>query len=214
MKTQLEFPVTLKDAIQYFAHDDLALQFMANVRWPDGKVKCTKCGSANVHFLANQKRWKCRDCRTQFSVKVGTVFEESPLGLDKWLPAFWMAVNSKNGISSCEVARALGVTQKTAWFMLHRIRLALRQGTTEKLTGEVEVDETYVGGIAHKMNQKQYRRRVRGSGPVGKAVVMGLLERKGRVIAQAIANPKVTWQLQKLLQSPSSFSLRQFPSAT
>ena len=164
---------------------------MANVRWPDGKAKCTKCNSSNVHFLATQKRWKCRDCKKQFSVKVGTVFEESPIGLDKWLPGFWMAVNSKNGISSCEVARALGVTQKTAWFMLHRIRLALRQGTIEKLYGEVEVDETFVGGAKGKMNSNQRRRAPRGSGVVGKAVVMGLLERKGRVVAMAIANHTV-----------------------
>lgn len=190
MKAQPEFPETLKDAIQFFADDDRALQFMASVRWPDGKPVCPRCGSSNAHFLANQKRWKCRACKRQFSVKVGTVFEESPLGLDKWLPAFWMAVNSKNGISSCEVGRALGVTQKTAWFMLHRIRLSLRQGTIEKLSGEIEVDETFVGGKYKSMNNRQRRKSPDVSGPGGKAVVMGLLERKGRVIATAVAGTR------------------------
>jgi transposase-like protein len=122
-------------------------------------------------------------------VKIGTIFEESPLGLDKWLPAFWMICNDKNGISSCELARTLGVTQKTAWFMLHRIRLALKDSSVGRLSGEVEVDETYVGGSKHKMNSGQRRRAPRGSGMVGKAVVMGLLERKGRVVAMAVPNP-------------------------
>src|ERR1700722_16972971 len=108
MKEKPEFPETLTDAIKYFAAGENALQFMAVIRWPDGKAKCPKCHSSNAAFLANQKRWKCRDCKVQFSVKVGTVFEESPLGLDKWLPAFWMLVNAKNGISSCELSRALG----------------------------------------------------------------------------------------------------------
>jgi transposase-like protein len=190
MKAQPEFPETLKDAIQFFAAPDNSLNFMAAIRWPDGKASCPSCNSTNAVFLSTRRVWQCRDCKRQFSAKMGTIFEESPLGLEKWLPAFWMICNAKNGISSCELARALGVTQKTAWFMLHRIRMALRDNTVGKLSGEVEVDETYVGGSAHKMNKKQRHRRPDGSGVVGKAVVMGLLERKGRVVAMAIANPR------------------------
>ena len=136
------------------------------------------------------RRWLCKGCRGQFSVKNGTIFEESPLGLDKWLPAVWMIINAKNGISSYELGRALGVTQKTAWFMLHRIRMALQEGSLRKLSGEVEVDETYVGGNQEKMNKKQLRRTTRGRGSVGKAIVMGLLERDGRVIARSVPNPR------------------------
>jgi len=190
MKDTPEFPETLKDAIQYFADPDNALNFMTAIRWPDGKVTCPCCGSADTVFMPERRLWRCRSCQKQSSVKIGTIFEESPLGLDKWLPAFWMICNAKNGISSCELARALGVTQKTAWFMLHRIRLALRNESVGKLSGEVEVDETYVGGAAHKMNKKQRRNRPVGQYGINKAVVMGLLERKGRVIALAVANPR------------------------
>jgi transposase-like protein len=169
---------------------DTSIKFMAAIRWPDGKVSCPKCNSSNAHYMDSCQRWKCRDCKCQFSVKVGTVFTESPIGLDKWLPAFWMLVNAKNGISSCEIARALGVTQKTAWFMLHRLRLSLQNKSIEKLSGEVEIDETYIGGNATKMNTKQRRNRARGSGVVGKAIVMGILERKGRVIAKAVPSSR------------------------
>jgi transposase-like protein len=186
MKDKPEFPETLTEAVKYFADMDTSIKFMAAIRWPDGKVACPKCHSSNAHYMETVQRWKCRDCKLQFSVKVGTVFEDSPIGLDRWLPCFWMLVNAKNGISSCEVARALGVTQKTAWFMLHRLRLSLQNKSIEKLTGEVEVDETYVGGSQEKMNKKQLRRTKRGRGGVGKAIVMGILERKGRVIAKSV----------------------------
>lgn len=186
MKAKPEFPETLTSAITYFADPDRALQFMSNVQWPDGKVACPRCGSSSVLFMASVRRWNCRGCKKQFSVKVGTIFEESPLGLNKWLPAVWMIINAKNGISSCELARALGVTQKTAWFMLHRIRLALQNGSLDKLSGEVEVDETYIGGTSAKMNADQRKKRHPGRGVGGKAIVMGLLERKGRVIAKAV----------------------------
>src|SRR5271170_67249 len=148
MKAKPEFPETLTDAIKYFADDGRALEFMKAIRWPDGKVCCPKCNSSNAGFLASRRVWQCRDCKKQFTVKLGTIFEESPLGLDKWLPAMWMILNAKNGISSCELGRALGVTQKTAWFMLHRIRLAMKDESTDKLSGEVEVDESYLGGLA------------------------------------------------------------------
>jgi len=176
-----EFPETLAEAIKYFANPDAALNFMVSIRWQDGKAICPCCKSSNAAFLATRHLWKCRDCKKQFSVKIGTIFEDSPLGLDKWLPAFWMIVNAKNGISSCEVSRALGVTQKTAWFMLHRIRLAMQNNSMEKLSGEVEADETYIGGKVRRMNTAQRNKHGRGTGWTGKEIVMGLLERGGKV---------------------------------
>src|SRR5688572_14466810 len=181
MTNEIAFPETLMEAIKYFSDTDTALNFVASIRWPDGKAICPCCKTGNVAFLATRKLWKCRDCKKQFSVKVGTIFEDSPLGLDKWLPAFWMIVNAKNGISSCELGRALGVTQKTAWFMLHRIRLAMQNGNMDKLSGEVEADETYIGGKARSMNFKQRSKRVHGTGGSGKEIVMGILERGGKI---------------------------------
>src|SRR5437660_5542049 len=146
-------PTTLREAITYFADPDRAHAFVSNLRFPNG-LACPRqgCGSANVGTIATRRMIQCRDCKKQSSVKVGTIFEDSPLGLDKWLPAMWMLVNAKNGISSCELARALGVTQKTAWFMLHRIRLAIQDGTICKFAGNVEVDETFIGGKARNMH--------------------------------------------------------------
>src|SRR5437867_3198864 len=141
MKDKNGFPETLIEAIKYFADADNALNFMSAIRWPDGKATCPCCKSVDTGFLSTRRIWKCRDCAKQFSVKVGTIFEDSALGFDKWLPAFWMIVNAKNGISSCELSRALGVTQKTAWFMLHRIRLAVQDGSICGFAGNVEVDE-------------------------------------------------------------------------
>src|SRR4030067_778986 len=156
-------PKTLIDAIRYFADPDVCLNFMVLLRWPNGVV-CPTCGSTAVAFLENQGRWQCNNKhpRRQFSVKVGTIFEDSPIGLDKWLPALWMLVNCKNGISSYEIARALGVTQKTAWFMLHRIRLAMQTGTFRRLSGEVEVDETFIGGKSRFMHKAVRQRTVSG----------------------------------------------------
>jgi len=176
-------PETLVEAIRYFADPDVCLSFLVSLRWPDGRVACPYCGSREVTFLSAYRRWKCRTKhpRQQFSVKVGTIFEDSPIGLDKWLPAVWMLVNDKNGISSYEVARALGVTQKTAWFMLHRIRLAMqRGGGIVKLRGEVEVDETFIGGSARFMHKSKRAAKIGdATGMVGKTAVMGLLERHG-----------------------------------
>jgi transposase-like protein len=190
MKDAIEFPETLAEAIKYFADADRALQFVASIRWQDGKAVCPCCKSSNVSFLATRRLWKCRDCKKQFSAKAGTIFEDSALGFDKWLPAFWMIVNAKNGISSCELSRALGVTQKTAWFMLHRIRLAMQSGSIDKLSGEVEADETYIGGLSRNMNNERKSKRGRGTGGVGKAIVMGLLERKGKVRLKHVANAR------------------------
>jgi len=179
MKTKKEvgFPQTLHDAIKYFADEDRALEFMVGIRWPDGVVKCPKCGSQNVSFLSTRRIWKCKEAheKQQFSVKVGTVLEDSPIKLDKWLSAFWLIANAKNGISSYELHRSIGVTQKTAWFMLHRIRLAMQDGSIEKLKGTVEADETYIGGL--RANMHKDKRHVTGGGPWGMTPVMGLLER-------------------------------------
>lgn len=154
-------PSTLLEAVRYFADPDLALAFMVTLRWPDGEVACPTCGSKAVIFLKTRRIWKCGGdhARKQFSVKVGTIMEDSPIALDKWLSAMWLLANCKNGISSYEVARNLDITQKSAWFLLQRIRLAMNAGTLVKLGGPgggaVEVDETFIGGAARKMNNKQ-----------------------------------------------------------
>jgi transposase-like protein len=143
----MKYPETLIEAIRYFANPDVCIAHVAALRWPNGVV-CPTCGRTDVSYLATQQRWQCksRHAHRQFSVKLGTIFEDSPLGLDKWLPAVWMIVNAKNGVSSYEIARALGVTQKTAWFMDHRIRAAMEYGTLNKLDDPVEEDETYIAG--------------------------------------------------------------------
>jgi transposase-like protein len=174
-----EEPRTLLEAIRYFADKDKALAFVARLRWPQGPV-CPECAAKDIAFLATRRLWKCRACKKQFSVKVGTIFEDSPLGLDKWLPALWLLANCKNDISSYELARDLGVTQKTAWFMLHRIRLAMQSESFGQMEGEVEVDETYIGGSARFIHKSKKDRVIKGqTGMVGKAAVMGLLERHG-----------------------------------
>ena len=179
-KKKDETPLTLLEAIRYFADEDVALAFVANLRWPDGEQECPKCGSVAKHyFIKTTKRWKCRDCRKPFSIKVGTIFEDSPIKLSQWLPAVWMLCNCKNGMSSHELARALGVTQKTAWFMLQRIRLAMQSGSFEKMDGEVEVDEMFIGGRARFMHRHKRERVIKGRGHVGKVAIMGLLERHG-----------------------------------
>ena len=174
-------PETLLDAVRYFADPDVCLSFMVAVRWPDGTVTCPLCGSRKVTFLSNQRRWKCQTNhpRRQFSVKVGTIFEDSPLGLEKWLPAVWMITNDKNGISSYEVARALGITQKSAWFMMHRVRIAMQSGSFMKLSSHVEADETFIGGKARFMHRDKRAAKIKGTGGMGKTAVMGLLERHG-----------------------------------
>jgi transposase-like protein len=161
---------------------------MAMLRWPDG-VACPICEGTAVSYLSTRRLWKCKACKKQFSVKVGTVMEDSPIGLDKWLCAIWLIANAKNGISSCEIHRALGVTQKSAWFLLHRIRLAMQNGTFEKFTGQVEVDETYIGGLARNMHRDK-RGKLGGTGGSGKVAVMGLLERNGKVRAKVLGDTK------------------------
>jgi len=184
MSDSLTFPETLAEAVRYFADPDKAFAFMTSLRWPDGKVCCPVCSCERTSFLKTRKVWKCSECKKQFSAKVGTIFEDSALGYDKWFPAFWMIVNAKNGISSCELARAIGVTQKSAWHMLHRIRLALQDGSIVKMSGHVEADETFIGARARSMNAKQKAKRQKvhgkGTGPVAMTAVQGLLERSTR----------------------------------
>ena len=173
-------PKTLLEAIRYFSDPEVCLDFMVQLRWPNG-VACPTCGSEEVRFISTRSLWQCRSKhpKRQFSVKVGTIFEGSPIGLDKWLSAIWMIANAKNGVSSYEIHRAIGVTQKTAWFMMHRIRLAMQADSFDKMGGEVEVDETFIGGKARFMHASKREERIHGRGAVGKAAVLGLLERHG-----------------------------------
>lgn len=184
-------PQTLLEAIRHFSDLDVATEYVASLRWPDGPV-CPACGLVDEkhYYLKTRRVWKCRSCKKQFSVKVGTIFEDSPLGLDKWLPAVWLIANCKNGISSYELARDLGIQQKSAWFMLHRIRLAMQTGTFEKLNGQVEADETYIGGKARNMHKSKREEKIAGRGVSGKVAVLGLLERHGKIRAKVVPNTK------------------------
>src|ERR1035438_5014756 len=160
----MDAPKTLQEAIKHFSTYDNCKAFMAALRWPDAKVTCPQCGSNHVTYLENARLWKCysKHERPKFSLKTGTVFEDSPLSLCKWLPVMWLVTNCKNGVFSWEIHRAIGVTQKTAWFMLQRARLAMQNGSTVKLGGEggeVEVDETYIGGKARNMHESTKKRR-------------------------------------------------------
>src|ERR1019366_1285769 len=174
-------PTTLLEAVTHFASYENCHEFMMNLRWPDGKVHCPRCGSDDVSYLPNARVFKSyqKHDRQKFSLKVGTIFEDSPLGLEKWLPVMWLLVNAKNGISSWEIHRAMGVTQKTAWVMLQRCRLAMQDELTGgSLGGEVEVDETYIGGKARNMHKERKARvQKEGRNTGGKSIVMGMLER-------------------------------------
>ena len=184
-------PRTLQEAILFFSDPDNCLNYLVKRRWPDGIVTCPVCGNPKVSFLANQRRWQCsmKHPKRQFSVKVGTIFEDSPLGLDKWLPAVWFVTNCKNGVSSYEIHCDLGVTQKTAWFMLHRIRLAMQDDDGEQLSGEIEADETFIGGKVKNMHRRS-RRKIKATNGEnwGKTVVLGLLQREGKVRAAVAPN--------------------------
>jgi transposase-like protein len=183
---------TLQDAIIHFADFENCKAVMMKLRWPNGVVKCPHCGSEKVTYLAKNRVWKCYTghFKPKFSLKTGTIFEDSPLGLDKWLPALWLVVNCKNGISSCELARDLGVTQKTAWFMAHRLRYSLNDGGFGLLSGECEADETFIGGKARNMHIEKRKRRITGTGTKDKTAVMGILERGGKVRTSVVPNRK------------------------
>lgn len=176
---ETRLPSNLVEAIRYFADQDLCVQFVASLRWPDGPV-CPTCGGTEHSYLTTRRVWKCKnkDCRRQFSVKVGSIFEDSAIPLDKWLVAIWLIANSKNGISSHELHRAIGITQKSAWFVLHRVRLAMRTGSWLRQDGEVEADETHIGGSASNMHESVKRDKKRSNtNKVAKTVVAGTLQR-------------------------------------
>src|SRR6185312_6508805 len=149
------FPQTLMEAVTYFADPNRCHEYMKSIKWPDGRISCPQCGGLEVGEIKSRRMFQCKakGCRKQFSVKVGTIFEDSPLPLQKWFVAVWSITNAKNGISSCELGRAIGVTQKSAWFMLHRIRLAMKTGTFARIKGEIEADETFVGGLSKNMHK-------------------------------------------------------------
>jgi len=178
-------PKTLVEAIRYFADLDVATAFVADLRWPDGP-ECPDCGGKEHSYLTTRHLWKCKACKRQFSVKVGTIFEDSPIPLDKWLTSIWLIANAKNGISSHELGRSIGLTQKSAWFVLHRIRLAMQTGTFRKLSGEVEVDETFIGGAARNMHAARRKRAITGTGGKDKTAVVGSLERDGEIRASVV----------------------------
>lgn len=186
MAPEQGLPRTLVEAIRYFSDPEKAFEFVKSLRWPDGQVTCPRCRYDGQHsFLKTRRIWKCGNCKRQFSAKVGTIFEDSPLGWDKWLPAIWLLANSKNSVSSYELGRAIGVCQKSAWFMFHRIRKAMESRSFVKLSGTVEVDETFIGGLAKNMHASR-RKYLTGGGGVDKAAVQGVIQRGGRVRAEVV----------------------------
>ncbi len=188
-------PKSLQEAIVYFSNPDNCIDYLAIRRWPDARVLCPTCGSDKVKFHAERRIWQCSShhSKRQFSIKVGTVMEDSAIGLDKWLTAAWLITNCKNGISSYEIARDVKVTQKSAWFMLHRIRLAMQDETLgSKFSGEVEADETFIGGKARNMHKNVKARRITGQGrnTDDKIMVMGILERGGKIRTKILSDRK------------------------
>jgi transposase-like protein len=206
----MESPRTLQEAILHFADYENCKQFMMQLRWPDGTVRCPHCGSDHVTYLEKARVWKCyeKHSLSRFSLKTGTIFEDSPIGLDRWLTAVWLIVNCKNGVSSYEVHRDLGITQKSAWFMDHRIRFALHQGSFENmLSGHVEADETFIGGKARNMHAAKKARKITGTGGKDKTAVMGILERGGKVRTSVINNRKkkaIQGEVRKHVQAGSA----------
>lgn len=196
----METPKTLQQAVIHFSKVENCNEFMIAMRWPDGQVRCPTCGAEKVSYLEKAKLFKCyeKHPRQKFSLKVGTIFEDSPLGLDKWLVAIWLIASAKNGISSYELSRGIGITQKSAWHVLHRIRLAMQNGSINKLSGHVEVDETWIGGKARNMHRGTLAKRVAQFATprtgrnqnIGKVAVMGLLERNGEVRTMVVPNNK------------------------
>jgi len=184
-------PTSLQEAIIYFSDPNNCREYLVKRRWPNG-VTCPRCGGKDVLLLAKYNRWHCRTKHDapQFTLKTGSIMEDSPLGLDKWLTAMWQIVNCKNGISSYEVHRALNITQKSAWFLDHRIRLALTMGTFNKLSGQIEADETSIGGKARYMHKDHRERKITATGGKDKAAVLGILERGGKVITKVVTNTR------------------------
>ena len=177
MGNAVKAPATLMEALQYFSDPLTCVQFFAALRWENGEAQCPRCRSKHTSFLSTRLMWKCLDCEKQFSIKVGTIFEDSAISLDKWLCAMFLIANCKNGVSSYEIARDVKVTQKSAWFMLQRIRHAMHTGTFYKLSGQIEADETYIGGKARNMHAWKRAEKITSTGGKDKTAVMGILER-------------------------------------
>jgi len=194
-------PSGLMTAIRYYSDPLVCVKEVASVKWPKGEPVCPRCGGKRHSFLKTRLMWKCLECRKQYSVKVGTIFEDSPIGLDKWLCAMWMLANCKNGVSSYELGRALEVTQKTAWFMLHRIRYAVHHGTINKMSGAVEADETFIGGAARFMHANKRAEKIHGRGLEGKAIVFGLLDRETGKVRTTVVSSRKKKNLQAEIRS-------------
>jgi transposase-like protein len=207
----MDAPKTLQQAIQYFSDEQVCIEAVAEMRWPVTGPVCPECKADKPYYLKTQKRWKCRNCRIQFSVKRGSIFEDSPIPLTKWLPVLWLLVNCKNGISSYEVAKAVGVTQKSAWFMLQRLRLVLKANLfNTKLGGndggEVEVDESFVGGKLRNMHRSRARKLATVKQGLGyenrihhenKTAVIGILDRDSRQVRAKVVPDVKRETLQK-----------------
>jgi transposase-like protein len=184
-------PKTLQDAVKFFSDYEQTHALMVEARWPNG-IACPHCGTVEPTYMPKYRRFQCsQGCKKQFTLKTGTIFEDSPLPLEKWFTGMWLISNAKNGVSSCEVARAIGVTQKTAWYLLHRVRLIMQMGTFEKLRGPVEIDETFIGGL--EKNKHEKKKKHAGTGSAGKEIVMGILERgkeqgSSRIRAKVVSN--------------------------
>src|SRR5258705_3395574 len=193
VRNAMKEPKSLQEAIIFFSNPDNCIDYLAIRRWPNGKVVCPTCGCETVKFSEKRRTWTCakHHAKREFSIKIGTVMEDSPIPLDKWMMATWLITNCKNGISSYEIARDVKVTQKSAWFMLHRIRLAMQDDFFgSKLGGEVEIDETFIGGKARNMHVSERKRRITGTGTKDKTAVMGIVERGGKVKTIVVPNRK------------------------
>jgi len=195
-----KIPASLQAAIEYFSAPEVCFELAKDAKWGSKGPECPNCQSKRLSFIKTRYLWTCLDCRRQFSVKVGTIFEDSPIQLKKWFCAMWLLANCKNGISSYEVARVLTVTQQTAWFMLQRIRYAMHNGTINKMSGEVEADETFIGGKARNMRVGKRMAKIRGRGPMGKAVVFGLLERETGKIRTSVVSTRRKGELQRCVR--------------
>jgi transposase-like protein len=191
MNKTLQFPKTLQEAAHFFSDPQCTFDYAVKLRWPSGQITCPHCGSTEHSFISTRRIWFCKGCKKQFTVKVGTIFEDSALGMDKWMIAVWMICNCKNGISSYELGRAIGVTQKTAWFMLHRIRLAMQRKSGYMLGSngkEIEADESFIGGAARFMHAPRRRKVITARGFKDKAAAFGILERGGEIRVFAVPN--------------------------
>jgi transposase-like protein len=190
MSNEIPLPKSLQEAIIYFSDADRCQAYAIKLRWRNGAISCPRCGSIEHSYISTRRFWFCKGCKKQFTIKVGTIMEDSPISLDKWMTAAWLICNCKNGISSYEIARDLRLTQKTAWFLDHRIRAAMQSGSFDKLSGEIEADETFIGGKARNMHKAKRAARITGTGGKDKTAVMGILERGGKVKTKVIPNRK------------------------